>query len=213
MPATGVRGGYAAAPHPLGSPPRPEVTIRRLLLALLCLAFLAVSCDATLITIDVPYDTTTTVERSTVLKALVGDLGFGDFLEMDVTSSSELQNQGVAPGDINDVSLTFFRLSVVAPEGADMSFLDNLSLYVEAPDLDRVRVAVAPEFPTGASSVDFEIDDVDLTEYVVSQSMTLTTEVEGHRPAEDTELLAELELSVAVTGQGACSFIEASSAE
>ena len=177
---------------------------------MLCLSVATLSCESTLITIAVPYETTTIVEEGTVLDVLVGGLGFGDFLDMDVTASSELQNQGVAPGDINAVSLTFFRLSVVAPEGADMAFLDTLSLYVDAPGLDRVRVAHAPEFPEGVDSVDLEIDDVDLTEYVVSQSMTLTTEVSGHRPEQDTEIQAELELSVAVTSQGACNYIESS---
>ena len=31
---------------------------------------------------------------------LVGDLGFSQFSEMEISESEELQNQGVAPGDI-----------------------------------------------------------------------------------------------------------------
>lgn len=187
--------------------------MRRALLFVLCLGLFAVSCEATLITIDVPYDTTTTVEQGTVLENLVGDLGFGDFLNMDVTSSQELQNQGVSPGDINAVTLTYFRLTADAPAGADLSFLEGLAFYAEAPDLPRVRIAFADEFPEDEPTVNLQLEDVDLTDYVVSQSMTLDTEVEGRRPDQDTDVLAELELSVAVTGQGACSFIEASTAQ
>ncbi len=186
--------------------------MRRALLFSLCFSLLVVSCDATLITIDVPYETTTTVEAGTVLENLIGEVGFGDFLNMDVTSSQELQNQGVAPGDINAVSLTYFRLTAAEPDGADLSFLESLEFYAEAPDLPRVLVASASDFPAGQATVDLDVADVDLTDYVVSQSMTLSTEVEGRRPDDATDIFAELNLSIAVTGQGACNFIEGGSA-
>ena len=51
----------------------------------------------------------------------------------------------------------------------------------------------------------FDIVDVDLTDYVVSHSMTLTTEVSAHRPDADTEVEARFVVDVGVTVQGACS--------
>ncbi|RME28824.1 MAG: hypothetical protein D6798_01490 [Deltaproteobacteria bacterium] len=168
------------------------------------LAALWVGCQGRLLTIHVDDTAETTVARGTLLESLIGDLGFDAFLDMDITSSEELQNQGVAPGDISEVQLDLFTLEAIDPAGADLSFLDSVDLYVEAPGLDKVRIAWADSFPEGESLVDFTLEDVDLTDYVVSESMTLTTEVTGHRPDDDTVVQAHYDLAVGVTGQGAC---------
>lgn len=164
------------------------------------------ACDGTFISIDVDGEAETTVQRGTIVEELVGAMGFGEFVSMDITSASELQNQGVQPGDIQDVALTVFYLEVVDPTGGDLAFLDTVELYVEGPDLPRVLVASANDFPAGQARVDFTVEDVDLTEYVVSQSLTLETNVNGTRPDEDTTVKAFYNLSVGVTNQGACAF-------
>jgi hypothetical protein len=185
--------------------------MRRIALLTLCTLLLAVaSCDGTLIFIEVDQQTTTTVERGTLLDDLVGDLGLDDFLDMDITTSSELQNQGVEPGDISSVELTLFELEVLAPDGGDLSFLSSVELYVEAPDLPEIRVASATDLPEGQPTVVFDLDRVDLTDYVVSRSMTLSTDISGHRPEEDTEVRAHFVLDVGVTTQGACNAIQGS---
>jgi hypothetical protein len=155
-----------------------------------------------LFSIDVEETAVATVTRGTLLEDLLGELGFAGFLDMDITSAEEIQNQGVAPGDIQDVTLTDFFLTVTDPEGGDLSFLSSMAVYVESPGLERVMIASQDQFPTGVTVVPFRIEDVDLTEYVVSQSTTITTEVEGHRPEEDTTIEATFALSIGVTGQG-----------
>ena len=185
----------------------PFLLSRRVALGLIAGALLF-ACDGTLLSIDVDGEAETVVEQGTLLEDLVGDLGFGDFLDMDVTSASELQNQGVQPGDIQDVALTFFFLEATGPTGADLAFLESVELFVASPDLPRVRVASALEFPEGEARVDFTVDDVDLTDYVVSQSLTLETEITGQRPSEDTTVRAAYRLSVGVTSQGACNFVQ-----
>ena len=100
----------------------------------------------------------------------------------------------------------------VEPVGVDLSFLSSIELWVEAPDLDAVLIASADSFPEGESLVVFDIEDVDLTDYVVSRSMTITTEVTGHRPDQDTLVEARFDLAVGVTGQGACNYIKGDTA-
>ena len=68
-------------------------------------------------TISIEETATTTVESGTILEELLDDFGFDDFVTMDVTASSELQNQGVEPGDIREARLTYFELSLRSPEG------------------------------------------------------------------------------------------------
>ena len=162
------------------------------------------ACQGKLITISVTESSTTTVEEGTILEDLLGDLGFESFLSMDLTESQELQNQGVEPGDIVDVRLVYLELEALSPSGADLSFIEEMDVFVSAPGLDTVLIAEAASFPEGEAIVPFDIADVDLTEYVVSRSMTFTTEINAHRPEADTEVEARFEVDVGVTAQGAC---------
>jgi len=169
---------------------------------------LALACQATLLRIDIDESAQTVIPRGTVLEQLLVDFGFEDFVALDLTQAEELQNQGVSPGDIRDARLTAFTLTALAPAGADLDFLDALSVWVEAPDLPRVRIASLDPFPADTPSVDLQLDDVDLTPYLVSAAMTLTTEASGRRPDADTTLDATFALRVGVTGQGACNAIK-----
>jgi hypothetical protein len=178
--------------------------MRRSHLALLATTWLA--CQGALLRIEVEQSTSTVIEQGTPLEVLVSDLGFDAFTDLDLTAASELENQGVEPGDIVEARLTSFTLSAVSPAGADLGFLDELSFWVEAPDLPRVRIAAQDTFGD-AASVDLQLDDVDLAPYLVSQSMTITTEATGGRPPADTEVEATFVLNVGVTAQGACNYL------
>lgn len=154
-----------------------------------------------LFTIHVRETSVTTVPAATPLEVLISDFGFGDFVAMDITAADELQNQGVEPGDVRDVRLEEFTLEALDGDG-DLAFLDRLEIWVEAPDLPSERLASKTEFPAGQALVEFDIDDLDLTEYVQSQAMTITTEVSGQRPERETDVEAYFDLAVGVTGQG-----------
>ena len=162
------------------------------------------SCGGPLVRITIEESAQTTVPSGGVLEQLLGDFGFGDFLDMDIVGAEELQNQGVGPGDIRDVYLVEFSLEATDPPGADLSFIQELSVFVESPDLPRVRVAWQTDFPEGQALVPFELEDVDLTDYAVSRSMTLSTEVTGRRPAQDTSVEGAFALQIGVTRQGVC---------
>jgi hypothetical protein len=161
------------------------------------------ACGATLLTIEIARETTTVVEAGTLIESLVGDVGLSEFIAMDFTSAQEMVNQGVEPGDIGEVRLTLFQIEVTDPSDGDLSFIQTLDLFVEAPDLPRVRIAWQDDFPEGVMVVGFNFEDVDLTEYVVSEALTLTTDFNGTRPGEDHDLTVRFALDVAVTFQGA----------
>lgn len=164
----------------------------------------ALSCKGKLFSITIADEAETVVPKGTLVETLISDFGFGEFVSMDLTEAQELQNQGVAPGDIKDVRLVIFELEATAPAGSDLSFLNSLEVWVESPGLPAVLIASQDQFPPGQALVEFEIQDVDLTEYVVSESLTLTTEVDGRRPESSTTVLARYEIDVGVTSQGAC---------
>lgn len=172
----------------------------RLFYPLLALGWLA--CQGDLFHIDVNESSKTTVPGGSVLEDLLGDIGFEEFVSMDITAAEELQNQGVAPGDIQEVFLT--SLVLATDDEHDLSFLNSMEVYVESPGLEKVRVAWQDSFPEGENIVQLNLDEVDLTEYVVSQSVTITTDVDAHSPDDDTEVEARIGLDVGVTAQGAC---------
>ncbi len=162
-----------------------------------------VCCQARLTTIELERSAETVITQGTLLEQLLGDIGFEAFTQLDITTAEEIENQGAEPGDIRDVMLASFTLIATSP-ATDLAFLDSLSVYVEAPDLPRLLVASQDDFPAGQAEVALELEEVDLTEYAVSASMTLTTEVTGMRPSVDTAVRADAVLAVGVTLQGAC---------
>jgi hypothetical protein len=158
------------------------------------------ACGLTTISID--ESAQTEVPKATIAELILGDMGFGDFVSMDLTESSELANQGVEPGDVEDVRLTYMELEAMTPEGSDLSFFNEMRIFVEAPELDRQELAWSEDFPEGESTVVFTLEEVDLTPYAVSQSMTFDIEVDAARPEDDTVVEARFGVDVRVTGQG-----------
>ncbi|MCB9741871.1 MAG: hypothetical protein H6741_23615 [Alphaproteobacteria bacterium] len=166
------------------------------------LALFALAGCTNLVTIEVDAESTTTIEQGSILENFIGAMGFGDFTNMDITASDELRNQGVEPGDINEVFLTAFDLSITGPESGDFAFLESLDVYVEAPGLESQLIASTSAFGEGVRQVAVDLEGVDLTDYVVSENMTLTTDVTGHRPEVTTDVKAYVALDVGVTAQG-----------
>lgn len=169
---------------------------------------LLLACDGLLVRIRVNETAETTIPARSVVEGLLDDFGFAGFTGLDITASQELANQGVQPGDIVDTRVVRFDLRVLNPDDGDLSFLDALSVFVEAPGLDRVRIAHLDDFPEGEAEVAMALDDVDITDHVASESMTVTTEASGRRPERATTVEADFGLSVGVTGQGACNAVQ-----
>jgi hypothetical protein len=165
------------------------------------LLLLALGACSSLLTLEVEQTASTVVDGS-ALGGLLGALEFTDFGGLDVSIDTELQNAGVAPGDVAHVHVT--QLTLSTPDGEDLSFLDGLAVYVSSDGLETVRIARLDAFPDGVTAVDLELDEVDLAPYVVADALTVTTEAEGVPPSSDTTVDAFLRLEVQATAQGAC---------
>ena len=169
--------------------------------AVACLALPLVGCGR-LLTVEIDTEATTTIEGGTVLEAVVGDLGFGGFLAIDVTDNETLKNQGVEPGDLVAVALRALTLEAEDGDG-DLAFIEEIEVFAEAPDLDAVQVAWADTFESGDALVAMNIPDVDLVDYATSAQMTLRSEARARRPTQTTRVRARATLEVQATVRGA----------
>ncbi len=166
---------------------------------------LLVGCgNSSLFTIDVSESSTVEIEGAGALgdvTNLVGNLGFDGFTEMNIVESEELANQGVSPGDIEEASVEYFALTVEVPTDGDLSFINTMDIYVEADGLETRLVASQTDFDSNV--VEFDLEQLDLTDYIISEAVTITTDVNGALPSENTTVRADITISVGVTAQGA----------
>lgn len=172
-----------------------DAGVRNLMLVVL------VGCDGSLVHIDVDGKAQTEVEAGTLVEELLVDFGFGEFVEMDLTTAQELRDQGVEPGDIVSVEMTLFTLEAVDGQG-DLSFLESMTLSATAPDLDAVEIATCADFPTGEPLVNFVLSGSDFAPHLVSKEMSLVVDITGRRPDVDTTVEASFIVDVGVTAQG-----------
>lgn len=135
-------------------------------------------------------------------------LVFPELATFDITQSKELQNQGVEPEDLESVQITQFTLKVVSPDSVDLSFMDSIRFLAEADGLPQVEIAYYGDIAPGTREIQLTLPEVELVEYVVSDSMAIITEVEARPPSEDTILDAEVLFDVQVTPQGFCAALD-----
>lgn len=125
-------------------------------------------------------------------------------LEPESIVFSEIEDPGIGPEDITGASITRMTIEVLEPEGADLAFADAVEVFAESGDLPRVRIAHQDRFPTGDALVQFEVDDVDLREYLVSDGMRMIAVFEGGGPERDIRVRGTTDLRVGITVRGAC---------
>lgn len=168
------------------------------------------ACVGELLTVRVEQSGSTEIDGAGALGGVLSTLQLGGFDDLSVNVDQELANQGVAPGDIASVYVV--ELGLTATPG-DLSFIDTLEIFVSAPGLDTVRIAHIEDIPAGTSQASMTLDGVDLTDYVVAESMTITTQAEGTLPEDDTTIDVFMAIDVEGTASGACSQVEKASAE
>lgn len=158
----------------------------------LCAALVLAGCN---ISFDVPVESETTVRGGGLFAGLLGN-AFGDFANLDLSSSQEFRNQGVGKNDVKSVQLTELTLSIVEPASGNFDFISRISFFVEAEGLEKKRVAVADPVAKGLTRIELSLDDVELAPYITAPSMSLTTDANARAPEQDTKIQAKAVFSV-----------------
>jgi len=165
-------------------------------------AFPLMTCDS-LDNIAIGQSAQSTVPMRTVLDQVLGNLSFAGFEGFDLTQAQEFENQGYGRDQIDSVRVESLSLTIDDPEDADFDFIMSIAFFAEAEGLPRVRIAFLDTVPRGASVLDLSIEDQDLLDYVVAPSMTITTEVTGTAPEQETTLTGRVDFDVDINVSGA----------
>jgi hypothetical protein len=162
---------------------------------LVAVAVAGVGC-VPVVAFDVPLSAETTVEGGGLIEQFLDAFGFGDFANIDVSTTDEFENNDVRREQVTSAKLTALSLTIAAPQGADFDWLDEIAFSVEAdgePDVEVASGVVADD--TVAATLDLE--DVELAPYVRAPAFAITTDVTARRPPQDTTVRVDLVFSIA----------------
>tara|TARA_Y100000589_G_scaffold200391_1_gene189054 strand:- start:334 stop:954 length:621 start_codon:yes stop_codon:yes gene_type:complete len=147
--------------------------------------------------ITVDETSTTTINKASIFEQLLGDIGFGAFLNINLVDNTQMRNQNVEAHQIDSVYATALSLTITEPtSGQDFSFIDSISFFVSTGGEEKVRIAWLDTIAPGTTRLELEIDDIDLSPYATADSMTITSFVDGRRPDYDTVVEAQITLDV-----------------
>ncbi len=164
--------------------------------------FLVLTCSG-LDDFDVEQSASTTIQGAGIAGQILSIApDFAGFSSLDISQTSEFENQGVTKDDIDAVYVKSFTLRLTAPPGGDFTFLHTIAFYAEAEGVERKLIASGGDFPAGVTEVELDVEDVNLKAYAVERAMAITTEATGEAPIEDTEIEAHIVLSVDVNVGG-----------
>lgn len=172
----------------------PQALARRFLMVA---SIVTLTSCSSLATFEITETAEAHIEKGSLLEQLVGSMGFGDFLSMDVTANQELQNSGVQKRHIESVSLQSLTLVIVDPaQDQGFDFIESLEFSIDSPGSEPARIAYGGPFEETDKSVELSVESVELAPYATDASMDITTDVTGRRPDHDTTVEAQMVLEV-----------------
>ena len=137
-------------------------------------------------------------DTSTEATDLDSTLHFSDLTELVFVQSTEPVPKDE---DWTDsylfLSSLSFTMTVENPIDSDLSFIESMEVYIEAPNLPRIPVLTQTVFDSNIVFIDNdELEDSYLLDnYYMSESLTLTADVSGSLPEQDTTVRADVQLS------------------
>ena len=140
-------------------------------LSIFILTVLVSSCDKldNLTKFNIDYDTQVTIPSSAGI-----NLPF-DVLTPDVETNSEsrFESNDTRKDLIEEIKLTKLQLVITSPSGADFSFLESIEVFISADGLDELKIASKVEVPQDVTTLDLEVSDADLKEFIKKDSYSL----------------------------------------
>lgn len=143
---------------------------------------------------DVTAGASADIPKATLLDEALGALPLSGFDKLDF--SDQIRNQGVTEDQIDSVKIKSFVIHTKEGSNLTLDFIKSAKFYAEADGQPKVLIASSNDF-AGQTSVDLDVEeDVELRPYVAAPSLTISAEVEGKKPPQDTTITADVTLDV-----------------
>ena len=116
-----------------------------------------------------------TYKSKVVIPASTGiDLPF-DVLtpDMETDSESQFEVNDTRKDLIEEIKLTELQMVITSPTDADFSFLKSIEVYISADGLDEIKIAEKRVDEDAGSTLDVDVLDVDLKEYIKKDKFNL----------------------------------------
>lgn len=113
---------------------------------------------------ELPYSTSIDIEGSGLtINTPV------EFTSSDIATniSSALSSYSTNGDNIESVRYTQFNITAASPQGQNLDFIKSLKLYMKAGGQADVLVASNENFPTGVTTLDLSLLDVNLKNYLL----------------------------------------------
>lgn len=139
----------------------------------------------------------TTVQGGSPLN-LLNQLGFVEFGNIDIKEDQQFKNKGVDIDDVDSVKVDSLMMEITSPaSGQDFEFINRIAFYAVQGG-KRELIAEGGPFEAGLRTVNLDVTDVNLKDYVVGGAFSLGTEVNGNEPDNTTTIKATVALNVDV---------------
>lgn len=93
---------------------------------------------------------------------------------VQTNSTAEFKNENTAKNLIEEIYIEQLKITLTSPSNADFSFLENITIYINADGKDEQEIAWKKPVPSNAgASITLDINDTDLQEYIVQDEFSL----------------------------------------
>jgi hypothetical protein len=139
-----------------------------LVLAVFCLA---TACDK----VDDLTKFNLAYQSKVVIPASAGvDLPFNVFTpQMETDSESEFAVNDTRKDLIEEIKLTELQMVITSPSNGVFGFLKSIEVYISADGLDEIKIAEQEVAEDAGSTLDVDVLDVDLKEYIKKDKFNL----------------------------------------
>lgn len=145
------------------------------------------------------------IDEQVVEGNLIGSLvGFALPIPFEVDLEEEVASRNTGPVQHVYMRRLYIEITETAmPSGDedDFDFVDWIEVYVESTDpsttLPTVLIGSAVDIPSGATRIDFDIEEVDLKQYI-EEGVRVVTTASGSAPPDDVSFDGGMRLHVEV---------------
>lgn len=127
-----------------------------------------------LATFELEYTTQATV-RSTVGINLPFDVNTPP---VETNSQARFENNNTRSNLVESVNLKSLIIELTSPQGADFSFLEDITFYIDADGQNEIQIAIKDPIPTDqGNTISLDVSNENLRDYITKNAFDLRIKV------------------------------------